>query len=112
MLKAVNGFEALRFTQGLDYGPSYVDDQFDARDCVFSRLLLWTDSNQNGISEPFELESARAAGLVSVGLIYEERRKRDGFGNEFRLRGTSTWLTRQGKSAQARVWDVWLQTGK
>jgi hypothetical protein len=111
-LKSLNGFEALRFTQGLDYGASYVDDQIDGRDCVFNKLLLWTDANHNGISEPYELESAAGAGLLSVGLTYDERHKRDEYGNQFRLRGSSDWLSGRGKARQSRIWDVWLQTEK
>jgi hypothetical protein len=109
MLTARNGFEALGFMQSPEYGQSYADDVIDARDTVFGRLLLWTDANHNGISEVEEIETAADAGLVTVGLQYAERKRRDQHGNEFRLRGESTWLNDRGKARNAAVWDVWLR---
>ena len=112
VLTASNGFEALRFMQTPDYGASYADERIDARDAVFGRLLLWTDANHNGISEPEELQAAADAGLVSIGLGYDERKRRDQYGNEFRLRGESAWLTENGKTRDAVVWDIWLRVAR
>jgi hypothetical protein len=108
---AKNGFEALGFMQMPDYGPSYADERIDARDAVFGRLLLWTDANHNGVSEPEEIEHAAATGVVSIGLAYDERKRRDQYGNEFRLRGESTWRI-DGKARDTVVWDIWLRVAR
>ncbi len=111
-LTAANGFEALRFMQMPDWGSSIGDEQMDRQDAVFGGLLLWTDKNHNGISEPDELESASAAGLVGVGLNYEEKRRQDQHGNAFRLKGDSTWLNKQGEAKNEVVYDVWLRIAR
>jgi hypothetical protein len=102
---ALNGFEALKFTQGPGYGPSVVDHQVDARDAVFSELLLWRDVNHNGISEPEELTPADRAGVRSIGTEYREKKRVDKYGNEFRQKGRITWA--DGKTDA--VFDIWLK---
>src|SRR6185295_13320044 len=78
-----NGFEALKFTEGPSYGRSHPDREIDARDAVFSRLVLWRDLNHNGISEPEEIERISDAGIVSIGTEYKRARRVDRYGNEF-----------------------------
>lgn len=102
-----NGFEALRFLEGPDFGVSRVDGRIDARDEAFGRLLLWTDSNHNGISEPEELRPAHAAGVVAIGTDYKEKRRVDRFGNEFRQKGRLWW----SDGAIEPVFDIWLKWG-
>ena len=67
-------------------------------------MLLWRDANHNGISEPDELTSAVAAGVVSLSTEYKEKRRVDRFGNEFRQKGTITWA-----DGSEPIYDVWLQ---
>jgi hypothetical protein len=74
---ARNGFEALKFLEAPEFGPSRADMRIDQRDAPFEALLLWTDRNQNGISEPDELQRACEAGLVSIGTDYEERKRHE-----------------------------------
>lgn len=112
LLKAMNGFDALGFLQAPDYGRSYTDAVIDQRDAMFGRLLLWTDSNHNGISEPGELQVARDAGLIHVGIPYTERKRRDQHGNEFRLIGQSQWLNDKGFLRSEVVVDVWLRIAR
>jgi hypothetical protein len=100
----MNGFEALKFTEGPSYGTSYADSLIDARDSAFGRLLLWRDLNHNGISEPDELESAAAAGVTGISTEYKTKRKIDGYGNEFRQKGTIAWT-----DGESPVYDVWLK---
>jgi hypothetical protein len=84
----------------------------DQRDSSFHCLLLWTDRNHNGISEPDELQPASQAGLVSIGTDYEERRRRDEHGTWFALKGESWWLNDRGKARKEVVWAVWLRTAQ
>jgi hypothetical protein len=105
---AANGFEALRFLENpLHYGASRADERLDAADAAFARLLIWTDRNHNGISEPEELQSAAAAGVLSVSLNYKESKREDRHGNQFRQKGRATFL-RNGQVVTDAVWDVWL----
>lgn len=101
---AANGFEALEFAQGPSYGASELDAAVDGRDAIFSRLLLWRDVNHNGVSEPEELESAAASGLIAVGTAYKTSGKKDRHGNEFRQRAKASWT-----DGEAYVYDVWLK---
>lgn len=58
----------------------------DTRHPLFPRLLLWTDVNHNGISEPSELRPAPQA-LSNIGLGFERHHRGDRHGNESRYRG-------------------------
>ncbi len=66
-------------------------------DPLFGRLLLWTDGNHNGISEPWELVPARRT-LSDIGLGYEVRDRQDRFGNLFRFRGWASIRTKPGRN--------------
>ena len=104
-LTSPNGFEALRFIESPFYGaltPS--DGVIDARDAMFARLVLWTDRNHNGISEPEELCSLSDAGIVSIATDYKTVGRRDRYGNEFRQKGRLTWADGE----VAPVYDVWF----
>ena len=105
-ITAPNGFEALRFAESPSYGATRVGDGLlDARDTIFARLLLWTDRNHNGISEPEELQAAAEAGVVSIGTDYKTIGRVDRFGNQFRQKGRLTWADGE----DANVYDVWLK---
>jgi hypothetical protein len=103
-LMTANGFEALAFLESPSYGRSVADGQIDASDAAFARLLLWRDLNHNGISEPVELQTAAASGVVAIGTDYKNKKRVDQFGNEFRQKGQITWT--DGHDA---VFDVWLK---
>ena len=95
---APNGFEALRFFE------TSLDGQLTPRDGSYERLLLWTDRNHNGISEPDELQCLADAGVAAIDLNYKTVRRVDRFGNEFRQVTTLTW----SDGDAAKVFDVWL----
>jgi hypothetical protein len=105
---ALNGFVALRFLQGPSYGRSSSDSIINEWDAAFSRLLLWRDSNHNGISEPDELTPAAQAGVVSLGTNFKEAGRKDRFGNEFRQRAKAE-LFINGNLRKHYVYDVWLR---
>lgn len=100
-----NGFEALEFLEHAAYGSSLRDGVINNIDAPFARLLLWTDRNHNGISEPDELVAATNAGLIAIDTRYKESRKRDRHGNEFRQRAKATWID----GSEFYIYDVWLR---
>jgi len=106
---ALNGFVALIFAEGPSYGRSKADRVITREDTVFSRLLLWTDRNHNGLSEPDELRQVEAAGLLSLSTDYRESGRRDAHGNEFRLAAPSSWNI-EGRVVTYPVYDVWLRS--
>lgn len=99
-----NGFEALRFLEDIN-STTLTDDVVNGRDYIFDRLLLWTDRNHNGDSEPDELETLAEAGVAAISLDYRETKRVDRFGNEFRQVARLKWADRRSD----HVYDVWLQ---
>ncbi len=67
-LGAANGFLALRKEAG-----SWALTRANP---LFSKLLLWSDRNANGISEPGELRSLAAARILSLDLRYKDAPER------------------------------------
>ena len=59
---SVSGFEALA---DLDTNK---DGIIDENDMAWSKLQIWTDVNQNGISEHNELKSLKDSGIKSISL--------------------------------------------
>ncbi len=102
--RCFDGVVALaRFDRAVDGGNG--DGRIDRDDAVFSRLLLWRDANQDGVSQPAELTSPDELGLVGLdvgGATYQTERY---------LGGTSTVrlrvLTREGFRD---AYDVWFYT--
>ena len=111
-----NGFDALqKLTMESNGGIQRHSVSTD--DPIFERLLLWTDTNHNGLSEGSELRPA--ADLISdIGLGYQLRRQADKHGNQFRYRGWIHIRTKPGRdkvdSAKnnnertRHIWDVYL----
>ena len=100
----MNGFEALKFTEGPSWGTSYAEGRIDSRDAVFSRLLLWRDRNHNGISEPDELMPLVDGGIRWISTDYNTKKRTDKFGNEFRQKGEIAWVD----GTIDPVYDIWL----
>lgn len=62
---SANGFEALALFDADHNG------LIDERDEVFASLRLWFDRNQDGETDPGELQSLASCGVTSVGLGYK-----------------------------------------
>lgn len=80
-----NGFIALAQYDKRENGGNE-DGIIDERDEVFSRLRLWIDENHDGICQPGELHRLPELGVYSLALNYNESRRTDQFGNQFRYK--------------------------
>jgi hypothetical protein len=66
---ARNGFEALGAVDAPAHGGNG-NGLADDGDLMYGQLLLWTDSNRDGVSQSDELRSLRAAGITAVDLSW------------------------------------------
>ncbi|MEO1368116.1 MAG: hypothetical protein AAFX50_13160, partial [Acidobacteriota bacterium] len=83
-VRAPHGYVALRDLDSVENGGN-ADGWLSAQDQKFADLLVWTDRNQNGVSEHRELENASRAGLVAIDLQYWYDGSRDSYGNELKF---------------------------
>jgi len=107
---ASNGFEALKFYDLPENGGN-ADRFIDASDLIYRRLLLWRDSNHDGVSQSSELHALAQSGIAKMSLKYIEQRKRDEYGNEFRFRAKLYKYSKNGAEIHPyndALWDVFL----
>lgn len=68
---------------------------------------MWFDTNHDGSSAATELVPIRQTGVTAISTDYTSARKKDAFGNEFRLKGEflldGTWR---------KCYDVYLVTAE
>jgi hypothetical protein len=90
-LRAYDEFDAERENRAPDFG-------LTPRDPLFKTLLLWTDTNHNGVAEEDELESLGHAGISLIALGYKGIDEPDVRGNVITLQARV--LRDNGKDAQ------------
>lgn len=100
-----NGFLALAGFDRPQYGGNS-DGVIDSRDSVFQSLLLWRDTNHNGVSEPAEKHTLAALNVTQLELSYKESKRSDEYGNWFRYRA-KVLDSKQGQAGRW-AWDVFL----
>jgi hypothetical protein len=86
------------------------DEIIDSRDAVFPSLLLWRDTNHDGVSEPQELHTLPELGLKSIDFDYKESKRTDEYGNKFRYRAKVRDV--HGAQLGRWAWDVFLVRGQ
>jgi hypothetical protein len=77
-----NGFLALAVFD------SNGDGVIDSRDAIWPKLVVWIDTNHDGISQPNELHSLDSLGIHGIDLRYHMSPHTDPYGNQFRYKGT------------------------
>jgi hypothetical protein len=64
------------------------DGVINAQDSAFQKLVLWGDGDRDGVSQPRELVSLAAVGIQSLSLDFDDSRRHDAWGNQFRYIAT------------------------
>ena len=101
-----NGFLALAEFDKVSKGGNQ-DGLIRKSDSAFKDLRLWQDVNKNGISEASELRSLEQLGLKTIELDYEDSKRTDQHGNQFKYRAK----VKDTNDAQMGRWafDIILQ---
>ncbi len=71
---ATTGFEALRTLDtgnGTAGSAGHNDGRINASDAAFANLRIWRDLNQDGISQPAELQTLPTAGIAAISLTVD-----------------------------------------
>lgn len=90
-----NGFKALAALQLAESGVQRGDISSD--DPLYFKLLLWTDRNHNGVSEPSELRPFSEQ-FSAIGLAYKPTDRTDQHGNKFAWEGYVKERTKPGRN--------------
>lgn len=97
------GFDALRILNE-QMGGSKEIAVIDSTQPIFDKLLLWEDSNHNGVSEPYELQPATNL-VARIGLGLMPTNRRDRFGNSLKFRGFAHVRTAPGQNRPTSAKD-------
>lgn len=83
---AEHGFEALAVYDRFEFGGNE-DGIISREDIIWPLLRLWVDWSHDGVSQPKETLALAQAGVVMLGLDYQESDEIDGAGNWHRYQG-------------------------
>jgi len=84
------------------------DGVIDAKDAIYPDLLLWIDSNHDGISQPGELHHLAEMGVMRIPLKYTHKSYKDDNGNNFRFENFVGIQDGEHKLDRHQAWDVVL----
>lgn len=100
--RAPNGFAALAELD--DNGDGVIDHD----DAIWPALMLWTDLNHDGVSQPAELRPVSGSSITAIGLDYHWSGRRDVSGNTFRYQ-SQVWMTNGTGHIMTRpVYDIFF----
>src|ERR1700722_4385454 len=102
-----NGFLALAVFDSPEHGGNG-DGFIDEHDAIYEHLLVWIDSNHDGISQPEELFTLPQVGFKRIDLHYAVKPYTDQYGNYFRLRARIWDFA--GHQDGRWAWDVYLDS--
>lgn len=105
--RAQNGFQALAWFDRPENGGNG-DGSIDRNDLVFDRLLLWTDANHDGVSQPEELTPVSQAGITKIRLDANYVGLRDRFGNRMKFMSIVETMTSTGTVVERHIYDVFF----
>jgi hypothetical protein len=100
-----NGFIALAEYDKPENGGNG-DGVIDSHDRIYPSLLLWTDVNHDGLTQPGELQSLASKDVEAIELQFQETRRRDGFGNDLKYR--VRLRNAHGQDSGRWAYDVYL----
>jgi hypothetical protein len=103
----LNGYQALADLDSWVFSGNG-DGHLDAADPAFSSLLLWSDRNHDGISQPDELQTVDQAGVRRIDLGYRRSRRTDRYGNIFAFAGRAWKEGPHGSVDPIVTWDVFF----
>jgi hypothetical protein len=85
----------------------------DAKDAIYPDLLLWIDSNHDGISQPGELHLLAEMGAMRIPLKYTHKSYKDDNGNNFKFENFVGIAPQNGdKLDRHQAWDVVLDASE
>jgi hypothetical protein len=101
-----DGFAALAVLDRPDHGGNG-NGLVERGDLLFDQLVLWTDRDHDGVSDPGELTDLPGAGVAAIDLTATAHSLSDRYGNDLGLRGR--FLRADG--SRGLVVDVYFVTG-
>jgi hypothetical protein len=102
----VNGYEN-GFANLADHDDNK-DGVIDDKDRIFSKLLLWKDSNHDGVTQKAELKKLSSMRVVSISLTYEKSLRDIGRSGRILGPGVFTFTDKKGTLIKGSVWDIFL----
>ena len=90
-----DGFLALKHLADLETGGD--SPNLSAEHPLAAKLVLWTDTNHDGISQPSEMVPL-VSRVTTIGFDYRVVSRKDGFGNTFRYKGWAEIRTAPGQN--------------
>jgi hypothetical protein len=96
--RAAHGFDALQ-----QYDRN-LDGRIDMADVVWTKILLWSDRDHDGVSQPGEMAPISQSEIIALETSYAAERRQDQFGNHFRLAST----LHRTHGTDARYYDIFF----